>query len=157
MYKNFLTRKIKWFVVKQMKKETKEVELREGYYLIVKDGQFFIDDCFCNESHVSPYPHASEHTSKKQLTKSMFGNNNPQDGRYPLRELFQSEKEALFNDNSVYMVPGETKRSKVFQYMLDRCFDTMAVLDHNEFNKRFKHNKLTKPVIIIHGKFSLFD
>jgi hypothetical protein len=141
----------------KMKKETKEVESKEGYYLVVNNGKFFIEECFDGESYVSPFLYAKEHKSERELAKSIFEDNNVQDGRYPLRNLLQSEKEDISNDNSVYMVRGETKRSKVLQYMLDRCLDTVIVLDHNEFNKRFKHNKLTKPVIIIQGKFSLFD
>jgi hypothetical protein len=141
----------------KMKKETKEEECKWGYYLVVKNGKFFIEECFDDESYVGPFLYAKEHKSERELAKSIFGDNNVQDGRYPLRNLLQSEKEDISNDNSVYIVPGATKRSKVFQYMLDRCLDTVIVLDHNEFNKRFKRNKLTKPVIIIQGKFSLFD
>ena len=141
----------------KMKKETKEEECKWGYYLVVKNGKFFIEECFDDESYVGPFLHAKEHKSERELAKSIFGDNNVQDGRYPLRNLLQSEKEDISNDNSVYIVPGATKRSKVFQYMLGRCLDTGIVLDHNEFNKRFKRNKLTKPVIIIQGKFSLFD
>ena len=148
MYKNFLTRKIKWFVVKQMKKETKRVEFEE--YLVVKDGEFYIE-AFCEDDKLDDLHLKS---SKKFLTKMLYPDNNPMNERFPLRSFTQAERDEI-NKKPIYMFPGDTTRHPSLQHLLNRWLDTTIVLGIEEFNSISKSKPLTKPIVVTQGKYPL--
>ena len=148
MYKNFLTRKIKWFVVTQMKKEIKRIEFKE--YLVVKDGEFY-NETFCKEGKLEDLHLKS---SKKFLTKMLYPDNNPMNERFPLRSFTQSERDEI-NKKPIYMFPGHTTRHPSLQHLLNRWLDTTIVLGIEEFNRISKSKPLTKPMIVSQGEYPL--
>ena len=148
MYKNFLTRKIKWFVVTQMKKEIKRIEFKE--YLVVKDGEFY-NETFCKEGKLEDLHLKS---SKKFLTKMLYPDNNPMNERFPLRSFTQSERDEI-NKKPIYMFPGHTTRHPSLQHLLNRWLDTTIVLGIEEFNGISNSKPLTKPIVISQGKYPL--
>ena len=144
MYKNFLTRKIKWFVVKQMKRENSEEEYKE--YLVVEEGEFYIES-FCNDEK---YDDIHLRSSRKFLTTMLYPNNNPLNERFLLRGLTQVEREGI-NKTPMYMFPGEKVRHPSLRHFLNRWLNTTLVLGVEEFNRISKSEPITTPIVVIQG------
>jgi hypothetical protein len=140
----------------KMKKQTKEVELRDYLeenfkeYLVVKSGEFYIET-FGKEGKLYDTHLKS---TKKFLTKMLYPNNNPMDERFPLRSFTQAERDEI-NKKPIYMFPGDTKRHYSFQHLLNRWLDTTIVLGIEEFNSISKSKPLTKPIVVSQGEYPL--
>jgi hypothetical protein len=126
----------------KMKTETNEEEYKD--YLVVEEGEFYIES-FCNDEK---YDDIHLRSSRKFLTTMLYPNNNPLNERFLLRSFTQSEREEI-NRTPTYMFPGEKVSHPPLRHFLNRWLNTTLVLGAEEFNRISMSKPITKPIVVI--------
>ncbi len=141
MYKNFLTLKIRKFVVKQMKKQIKEANCKE--YLVVRNGKFFIEMLDVKGNlHTLPVTFNFK-DSNKYLEDKLHRNFNTKSGKFPLRRFTQKEQIAIQNSD-MHKCPGTNSRDPALQKMLDCMIENTFILELSALKDREIFEKNSK-------------
>jgi len=111
----------------------------EEFFLVVKDGKFFID-WFCNEKREAFFPLFDLETQEQEklFARRLFY---PKSARFQLRHYTDQERANFIASNNL---SGDL----VMQWM-----DNALLLDAHEFNKQTKYGSLQKPLVILEGCF----